>query len=546
MDQATRSFLSAALREAGAALPGPWLVPLENHFGDRLDWVRLHVGTAAAAAARSLDAEAFTVGTHIFLRGGVPPPGSQSAMWLLAHEVAHALQQRHTRLRVDELMVDPWPELEEEGREAASSFVQGERGLRIRSIVSECSIISRHPGEPCPGPPRWIPASASAPEIYLAANALLEAEYKRTHQNNAVLFGSQFENRDILMPRGTADRALANAILREYRGIARQLRPDIIDFTEHVIYEIKTVSFADAGRAQIEAYYRLIDALVRSHGGPSWNRHNVNWYPNHVYPLPVPGPNPMVICTAATNYGDPRDEGLVLYQVFRRTTPEEEEQMIRRMVAIQEMPRAMEPMRERLQTQLAAQARRLGAGEVWIVASPEFWEHFLTPLMNAEMERQLDLMHVHGLDPRQNPVIGFRNLGWTMVGIYAGMMAILFSAGAAAMVPEAAAGGVALGGAAAGGAASGGGGATVISLAAVRAAQQAAEPIALAAGVLLTISIVDPGTASASPRPVVRSTTSVRAVHPAEVGPQAEYRFGRTVLFGGQTYYIIGRAVIAQ
>ncbi|MGW2724048.1 eCIS core domain-containing protein [Streptomyces sp. NPDC001492] len=78
--------------DPGTPLPGDVRGRLEHAFGVPLDHVRLHRGADAARTAQALDARAFTVGEHI----GFPPrlsPGSADGERLLAHEVAHVVQQ---------------------------------------------------------------------------------------------------------------------------------------------------------------------------------------------------------------------------------------------------------------------------------------------------------------------------------------------------------------------------------------------------------------------------------------------------------------------
>ena len=54
---------------------------------------RLHRGALAAAAARELDAEAFTIGPDIFFAAGRFAPHTRDGIGLLAHEVMHVGQQ---------------------------------------------------------------------------------------------------------------------------------------------------------------------------------------------------------------------------------------------------------------------------------------------------------------------------------------------------------------------------------------------------------------------------------------------------------------------
>jgi hypothetical protein len=67
--------------------------PLEAHFGADLSDVRVHTGTEAAESATKLDALAYTSGRDIYFARGMYSPSSDSGRRLLAHEVAHMVQQ---------------------------------------------------------------------------------------------------------------------------------------------------------------------------------------------------------------------------------------------------------------------------------------------------------------------------------------------------------------------------------------------------------------------------------------------------------------------
>ena len=67
---------------------------LEGHFGTGLSDVRVHTDSNAAGAAGSIDSQAYTVGRDIYFAEGMYAPSSQSGQRLLAHEVAHVVQQR--------------------------------------------------------------------------------------------------------------------------------------------------------------------------------------------------------------------------------------------------------------------------------------------------------------------------------------------------------------------------------------------------------------------------------------------------------------------
>lgn len=67
---------------------------MEGAFGTSLAGVRVHTGENAARLARQVNARAFTVGNHIAFDTGEYQPGTLLGDALMAHEVAHTVQQR--------------------------------------------------------------------------------------------------------------------------------------------------------------------------------------------------------------------------------------------------------------------------------------------------------------------------------------------------------------------------------------------------------------------------------------------------------------------
>lgn len=66
---------------------------MENRLGADLSNVKVHTNEKAQAAARTLRADAFTIGSHIFFSPGQYNPHSKDGMQLIAHELVHVLQQ---------------------------------------------------------------------------------------------------------------------------------------------------------------------------------------------------------------------------------------------------------------------------------------------------------------------------------------------------------------------------------------------------------------------------------------------------------------------
>jgi hypothetical protein len=79
----------------GSALPPSLRQRMESGFGSSFGDVRVHTGGAAAAASARLQAEAFTSGRDIAFATGQYRPGTPAGDRLIAHELAHVVQQRH-------------------------------------------------------------------------------------------------------------------------------------------------------------------------------------------------------------------------------------------------------------------------------------------------------------------------------------------------------------------------------------------------------------------------------------------------------------------
>jgi hypothetical protein len=109
-----RAFAALFKTESGAPAPAPGvplarlgaLSPLgqpleasargrmESAFGDSFAEVRVHTGREVAALSSELGARAFTIGQHVFFGAAEYHPGDPSGDALLAHELAHVMQQR--------------------------------------------------------------------------------------------------------------------------------------------------------------------------------------------------------------------------------------------------------------------------------------------------------------------------------------------------------------------------------------------------------------------------------------------------------------------
>ncbi|HEY0476903.1 MAG TPA: DUF4157 domain-containing protein [Kofleriaceae bacterium] len=86
--------LAAAGASAGQPLPGETRGKLEAAAGADLSGVRVHDKPESAAAAEAVGAHAYAVGQDIHFSAGAYQPGTEAGQRLIAHEVAHTVQQQ--------------------------------------------------------------------------------------------------------------------------------------------------------------------------------------------------------------------------------------------------------------------------------------------------------------------------------------------------------------------------------------------------------------------------------------------------------------------
>jgi outer membrane protein OmpA-like peptidoglycan-associated protein len=87
------------MRGGGNSLPAATRAFFEPRFGADFSHVRVHTGSRAEEAAKSIGAKAFTLGRDIGFNRGQYAPESNKGRRLLAHELTHVVQQNGSRLQ---------------------------------------------------------------------------------------------------------------------------------------------------------------------------------------------------------------------------------------------------------------------------------------------------------------------------------------------------------------------------------------------------------------------------------------------------------------
>ena len=164
--------IDAAASTSGQPLPDHVRSRFEASLGTSLDTVRVHHGPESAVAARAVGARAYTVGQDIHFGEGEYAHDDPFGLHLLAHEVAHTVQQRGgVARRQDKLEVSsPGDAAEVEADRAADRMVRGEAthvevpstslSREPRSVVDEAEADRQ--AEVDEHRPNWVETSPDA------------------------------------------------------------------------------------------------------------------------------------------------------------------------------------------------------------------------------------------------------------------------------------------------------------------------------------------------------------------------------------------------
>jgi hypothetical protein len=148
---------------------------METAFDADFSGIRTHVGAEAETLSRSLGAEAFTTGNDVFFRRGLPDTSSRSGQELLAHELAHTVQQGAapvSRKVQREVAEEEETEVEaEEGEEtvpeelleeqSGESESEAEESTEGEGAVTKGSLPEMEAALPALGPPAGVVADTA-------------------------------------------------------------------------------------------------------------------------------------------------------------------------------------------------------------------------------------------------------------------------------------------------------------------------------------------------------------------------------------------------
>jgi hypothetical protein len=136
------------LRSAGQPIDTATRAAMERRFGYDFAGVRFHIGSEAEQSAAAVNALAYTVGHHVVFGAGQYSPHTDDGRRLIAHELAHVVQQRDwadSGARPDRIS-SPNDAGEQEAERAAGAVMAGltvevpaQKGVLSRYGHSDCS-----------------------------------------------------------------------------------------------------------------------------------------------------------------------------------------------------------------------------------------------------------------------------------------------------------------------------------------------------------------------------------------------------------------------
>ena len=153
------SSVHRVLASPGRPLDATTRAFMEPRFGHSFADVRVHADSQAEDSARAVGARAYAVGRHVVFASGAYAPGTAAGRLLLAHELAHVVQQRGTAAELQPSLEvgaldDP---AEREAEAMADRVVAGARvgapRLRRAAVQRLGDVAQRPAGLTCPVPP---------------------------------------------------------------------------------------------------------------------------------------------------------------------------------------------------------------------------------------------------------------------------------------------------------------------------------------------------------------------------------------------------------
>ncbi|MBK8211887.1 MAG: DUF4157 domain-containing protein [Rhodospirillales bacterium] len=274
-------------QHGGHPLPPDLRSRFEPRFGQDLGGVRVHADGLAARSARSLSALAYTVGNHIVFAEGQYKPGTHVGDRILAHEIAHVLQQRRAAQSPDGTHVPLAASSDRHEAEAhrgsravalgQSAVVTSDAPLHVARLarlddLGKAQPLSSRPSgvgitrQPVASARSRDPAAMSIEEleqeIRLLEQSLLDPSVSSTERVDVQIYLGVLRGNLAARARVTAlERSLANVLSdRFFAWYLRQLDDAQARFSQSI--RNLAAGLPPAQFAQVDAAIGVVDAII--------------------------------------------------------------------------------------------------------------------------------------------------------------------------------------------------------------------------------------------------------------------------------------------
>jgi hypothetical protein len=151
------------LRTSGEALDADTRTFFEEAYGHDFSRVRIHADDVAARSAKDVNAQAYTVGEHVVFGDRQYAPHEPQGTQLLAHELAHVVQQRAMSPAGEAgLKIAPSDAPGEREADRAAAAVMSEQSPALAAGTSPAHVARRPAGAPFRPPPVRVPTRPPA------------------------------------------------------------------------------------------------------------------------------------------------------------------------------------------------------------------------------------------------------------------------------------------------------------------------------------------------------------------------------------------------
>jgi hypothetical protein len=155
------AIVHEVLRTPGQPLDRATRAAMEDHFGRDLGPVRIHTDARAAESARAVDALAYTVGRHVVFGSSLYAPRTDAGRHLLAHELAHVVQQDGPSPSTEAIAIGRADDPAEAAAQGAANAALAGQPARLSGGSRSASLQRQRPQSP--PVPNLPPRQAATP-----------------------------------------------------------------------------------------------------------------------------------------------------------------------------------------------------------------------------------------------------------------------------------------------------------------------------------------------------------------------------------------------